>query len=784
MRCGGIWPGSCFLGAKLNFAFIAIILVMALTQAGFSIFMDFTRARDKAKALVQPAVKNVNKEVIDLYARNSELGNTIANDGNFKQAISAKDRAAVAGIIKSYFDRAGFSGYGTVITENGTVFYSSDSPAKFGYTTDKDQNRTLIGLALSGQPQQALCILSTTGTTTLSSVVPVRASSGIPAVLAVSTPFGNDLLQGMERKVKVTSEAKDFDLVFYEMLQGRVVACSPGLQNVQPSFLGKLNNAQSANNIGETEADGRLWRPIPIWGPPKENNPQKQAFGLIYVSAPIQNTTPNAFILLSQLGVAAGAALMLSLLFASGLNQRFNTSIRFLKQRAKDLAANKQELPSLSVLDGDFLELAEMMDTALSSPRAIVQNLKTAVKEQNEEIVEKQRQIDAMNSQLEMVNRQMSAHNRQSLEVSSQIETANRHAFQVQQKLAAIMQCSTEGFLILDPYGSVLDANPTIVNWLGMDEREIAGRLVFDLVRKPGEQRNTGVTFAHPGSGPGDLINQFFPEGTVFHRYQDKHVEVLMHLQPVVADEQQIVGYVMVMRDKSLHAEVARLRNEIVTMLSQDIRTPLGAGEKIWNPVLNSQLQGASPPLTQNLIELHKIYLQMIGVVDSYLMIYGGFVPPQEEQIPREQVAVTRLIGECLEQVSQQARQAQIMLDYKTVTGLPTTAIHKEIAQELILKLLQKMISVTAPGGRVRAETTVKGKEIRLIISSSGPALQAVEIEEMFVGFIDGKHTEDTYQERLSLYLARNNAERLGGRIWAESEAGRGTAIFLTLPVH
>jgi signal transduction histidine kinase len=59
-----------------------------------------------------------------------------------------------------------------------------------------------------------------------------------------------------------------------------------------------------------------------------------------------------------------------------------------------------------------------------------------------------------------------------------------------------------------------------------------------------------------------------------------------------------------------------------------------------------------------------------------------------------------------------------------------------------------------------------------------------MEIEEMFVGFIDGRHTEDTYQARLSMYLARNNAERLGGRIWAESEAGRGTAIFLTLPVH
>jgi signal transduction histidine kinase len=78
----------------------------------------------------------------------------------------------------------------------------------------------------------------------------------------------------------------------------------------------------------------------------------------------------------------------------------------------------------------------------------------------------------------------------------------------------------------------------------------------------------------------------------------------------------------------------------------------------------------------------------------------------------------------------------------------------------------------------------VKGKEIRLIISSSGPALSQIEIEEMFIGFVEGRHSEDTYQSRLAMYLARNNAERLGGRIWAESEAGRGTAIFLTLPVH
>jgi signal transduction histidine kinase len=348
------------------------------------------------------------------------------------------------------------------------------------------------------------------------------------------------------------------------------------------------------------------------------------------------------------------------------------------------------------------------------------------------------------------------------------------------------LQCTSEGFLLLDPYGSVLAANPRFLTWIGLQERDIAGRICFDLVRKPGETGDQqSLSFANPAGGPEDLINRFYPEGVIYNRSQEKQVEVLMHLQPVVNEEGIIEGYLMVLRDKSLHAEVARLRKEIVTMLTEDIRTPLSSTESRWKAVMaTGTLQSLSPQVAQNLIEMQNVYEQMIGVVESYLMMYGGFVPAPVDPVQHEEVSITRLIGECLEEVSQAARSQQIMLDYKTVTGLPNASLNKQIVHDIIVQLLEKLISVTAPGGRVRAETTVKGKEIRLIVSSSGPALPQVEIEEMFIGFVDGQHEEETYQSRLLMYLARNNAERLGGRIWAESEAGRGTAIFLTLPVR
>ncbi|HMP54408.1 MAG TPA: ATP-binding protein, partial [Candidatus Melainabacteria bacterium] len=122
--------------------------------------------------------------------------------------------------------------------------------------------------------------------------------------------------------------------------------------------------------------------------------------------------------------------------------------------------------------------------------------------------------------------------------------------------------------------------------------------------------------------------------------------------------------------------------------------------------------------------------------------------------------------------------------DYKTVTGLPTVYGNKESVRSVLVEVLNRLISITAAGGRVRVESSIKSGEMRLCVTSSGPALPQEEITDMFAGFIEGKHSEDTYAQRLSLYLARNNVERMGGQIWAESESGRGTAIYFSMPAH
>ncbi len=238
----------------------------------------------------------------------------------------------------------------------------------------------------------------------------------------------------------------------------------------------------------------------------------------------------------------------------------------------------------------------------------------------------------------------------------------------------------------------------------------------------------------------------------------------------------------MVLRDKSLRSESAHLRQEIITMLQDVMRSQLAQGEGRWRSILSSARGTMNPSVVQSLNELHGVYENLIGVVDSYLMMYGGFVPPPI--VPKEPIVITRLVADCLEEVTPYARERQLLLQHKMGAGVPSINGNRDAVRGILIEVLNKMILVTAPGGRVRVEPAVRGDEMRVTVTSSGPALPQEEITDMFEGFIAGRHAEDSYSERLSMYLARNNVERLGGQIWAESEAGRGTAIYFTLPAH
>jgi signal transduction histidine kinase len=753
---------------------------MVITNCAYQLFMQYRTYHDIAQKNITNAGTRLINEIVAIQKQNREIAQALENDPSFRQAYSEGNRTQVAQVIKNLVDRYGHPGFVAVIDEHRRVFYSSDTPLKYNYSL-KVKTAENVEYAFAHNSWCGPTDFSVAGGIAITAMVPIAQGPKVLGVVAVSQPIDSTFLTGLSKKLELSLDpVKGIDLVLFSLSEqdkGKVIAFTPGLIKTDGNYIAKLNGeGLAAVRFPSFEINGRIWQPF------KLEKASNNIVGLIFVTTRVPDILQKAIVILGQALLSGVIGIILALFFSAAISGRFNSSMNFLIQRAQDLAQHKPDLPSLNKLSSEWVELAEAIDTAVAYPRTSVQSLKTQMTKHTEELNEKTKLVDAANVQVATVNKQLMTQSRQLSELSKQVNYANQQAVLLQQKLGAVLQISSEGFLLLDQYGNVLAANPVILNWMGTSEAEIAGKHCFDLVKKAGAAANDepAIAFSHHGGNSVDLISQFYPEGIIKNTNKNTNTDVLIHLHPVMADESQVAGYVMAVRDKSVQSGVARLRADIISMLSDSLRAPLISAEGEWHSILDTVLAKVDPSVGQSLVELRLRYQQIIGVIDSLLMMYGGFVPPNA--YAKEPVSVTPLVGQCLEKVAHDAKNHQILLDYKTITGLPNANVDREILQDVILKLLQKMISVTAPGGRVRAESVVKGNEIRLSIASSGPALSQDDIAEMFVGFIEGKHAKESYSSRLNMYLARNNVERIGGRVWAESGSGRGTVIYLTLP--
>jgi signal transduction histidine kinase len=770
---------------------------MVLGNTGYSLFLALQESREAAENKVDLATKAIHADIVEIQRQNGQLSQQLAHDPNFLTPYAARSRAEVGAFIKGVIATRGLVGFITIADSQGKVFYSSDTPAKFGEPVRSrsklvDRAYTTMG-PLSGYAA------FNPNYVTMSCVAPIIVKNQVDGAVIVSQPLNSEFMVGEVRKLEMLPNyVNGIDLVLLRASDNRLKEVTSDLVNENNKFVAEMNaNGLRALPTGTSEnwfnnllhlrngfeKEGRWWS-TQYLHVGNASDQSAEEVGAILISAPIPNPNHKMLGDLTLYGTTAGLAIFLSLLFAAGISKGISAPLRILKKRATDLAVQKTNLPPLSGLSGEWLEVGEKLEAAVGSMRSSVQSLKNQLSKLSEESVEKNQQSESASSHYDGLNRQITSQAKQLAEVTKQISNSNRQAILLQHKLNAVLQSSTEGFLILDQFGNVLSANPVLLGWLGTTEAEIAGRLCFDLVRKPGEPRandaQSRVFVKHTGD-PHQLVNQFYPEGVVYHRSQPKAVEVLAHLQPVASDDSNIQGYVMVLRDKSLRREISQLRSEIVSMLSESLRAPIVAAESSWTSILRNAPDTMHPAVGKSLTELHHQYEQLSSMIDSLLMVYGGVMPTPRQN--RESFGIQRVVAECQEEFSPIVRERRVTLDYKGVTGLPEITADRGALKAVVSQLIERMVNITAPGGKVRVEVHVKGTELRLRVASSGPALPDSEIADMFVGFIPGKHSEETYSERLSMYLASNNVERLGGKVWAESQDGKGTAVYFTLPV-
>ncbi len=219
-------------------------------------------------------------------------------------------------------------------------------------------------------------------------------------------------------------------------------------------------------------------------------------------------------------------------------------------------------------------------------------------------------------------------------------------------------------------------------------------------------------------------------------------------------------------------------QSKYLSFLSHDLRGGLN-GVFLMIEVIKRELV-REPRFAESIEDLDVIRRQIfetVGTMDRFL--HAERFRKGKVQVRPGPINLKNLISEISAQFAYQAKDKGIELR-SDADGAGDVRSDKELLTLILQNLVANGIKYTSEG-EVRLTAGVDGDGWRLGVSDDGPGIDESKLSELFAPFVRG----ETYGQPgvgLGLSIARQAAEVLGAKLWAESKPGTGSKFYLRLP--
>src|SRR5919201_2771115 len=135
--------------------------------------------------------------------------------------------------------------------------------------------------------------------------------------------------------------------------------------------------------------------------------------------------------------------------------------------------------------------------------------------------------------------------------------------------------------------------------------------------------------------------------------------------------------------------------------------------------------------------------------------------------------------------ICRRSRPDGVRVALATDPGLDLVTGDERRVRQVIFKLLSNAVKFTPAGGAVDVSAAQSNGEVRIAVADTGPGIAPEDHQRIFDEF---QQTEAGIEQRegtgLGLALSKRLVELHGGRIWLDSEIGKGSTFFFTLPAR
>jgi signal transduction histidine kinase len=229
-------------------------------------------------------------------------------------------------------------------------------------------------------------------------------------------------------------------------------------------------------------------------------------------------------------------------------------------------------------------------------------------------------------------------------------------------------------------------------------------------------------------------------------------------------------------------AEQDRIKSQYVIRVAHDLAGPAGMITSCLK-LVTTGLTGPVPEKALDMIRRAEAKGEHLGNLVKDLLCLSSIKAARE--IPKTEVELADIVKKVFDEVQPRASEKSLTLDQELPAGLPEVYGNADAIHELFGNLVVNAVKYTLVGGRVAVSASNTGGEVLVKVQDNGMGIPAEAVPHIFQEFYraDNIKAEAVEGTGLGLSIVSQILNAHDGRIWVESEEGKGTTFSFTLPV-
>jgi two-component system, OmpR family, phosphate regulon sensor histidine kinase PhoR len=343
-------------------------------------------------------------------------------------------------------------------------------------------------------------------------------------------------------------------------------------------------------------------------------------------------------------------------------------------------------------------------------------------------------------------------------------------------KLRTIVDSMADGILVINNERQIVLWNPAATKMLNLHEKLEAGRDTHELIPQKDLVALIDKAFAPDAS-------QYTVLSEEIALREPESRTLMVNLSVVRDNNGQGLGVVSVLRDITELTEINQVKTQFVTMVTHELRAPLGAIEGYLTAYLQG-LAGTDPQVSRQMLDRAKQRAHALLELVNDLLEFSRLEAKKMVR-KKELLDLSGIITSTVELLKGQGDSKGIQFQVDLPTPLPLVEADRSEMEQLFTNLVSNAIKYNVKRGKVVVSAKSSNHSLSIKVADTGIGIADEHLPHIFEEFyrVSGPQTRYTTGTGLGLSIVKKIVESHFGRIEVESKVDKGTSFTVKLPI-